>query len=922
MRRLLSCLFQTGLPLVLLSSCGGGDPAQPQPTLVINLSPTSATLNQGDSISVTGTATAGGTFTGGVTASIVGWPTGLTASLGPIIPAGANSSVTLVLHVATDMPAGVYPLTIRASGSGITADATFTLTVVAVSTYGLAVAPDTITLPQGTSGNRNVTLSRINFTSAVTLSAENLPTGVTASFAPNPAPASASTLTLNVGASVTPGTYNLTIRGVATGLADRTDGLQLTVTAVAGPAYTIDATPDTVTIDQGANGVTTVSIARVNGHTAAVDFDLVSPPTGISGSFAPDPSSGASSTLTVGVGIGVAPGGYDLTIRGQDGVIAARTTTMHVIVTPAPAYTVDLTPDTITLEQSSQGKVAMAIARTNFTGAVTFSVLNAPAGVTSAFNANPTTASTDSLTLSVGSGVAVGTYNLTVRGVATGLTDRNVPLVLIVTVPVGFTIGSLADLTVQQGQSGQRKVVITRTGGFTGNVSFVVSTNNPELTASVSPTSTTGDTVTVTATASLVLPVSTWMVTVTASATGEPDVQRFMDVNVTAAPQSGNVILDFSMCTADQLPIWLAAQDGGGAWTRVTNVSNTFQFNVAQSTAGVAWATQNGAATRVQVMYLTQAEVLGNGYIDNCAAAPTGTTASFTLSNLYTTQGSEQFRISVGGGSASFASNGSGKTVPNVRLGTYDVVGLVSKPLVPDSQRVYIRRGQAIAASQNLGTIDVALANATNVALVDTATITIGNLGDDDPPFGSMEFLTGTASNMCLANTWQPSPTVVGNTFKAYGVPASKRVSTDFHQVGITSFDRGHQRTVSERFAALAARTVNLGAELPAPTITANAGPFKRLQAALTMPSEYNMLSSFWYVGGTKTAMVMATYGFFASTSQTLAMPDLSGVSGWDNNWVPAPSDVVSWFLVGQGSTGQCAEGARTVTSQVNGVQP
>jgi len=903
-------------------SCGGDSPSQPQPTLVLNLTPSSATLNQGDSVAVTGTATAGGTFTGGVTVTLEGWPSGLTASLGAIVPAGANSAVTMILHVATNMPAGVYPLTIRAAGSGITADATFTLTVVAVSAYTLSVPLDTITLAQGTNGNRNVSLSRINFAGNVALAAENLPTGVTAAFAPNPTGTNASVLTLTVGGSVAPGTYNLTIRGTATGLADRTDGLTLTVFAPIVPAFTIDASPDTLTISQGGNANTTVSIARVNGHTASVNFDLPGAPSGISASFAPHPASGASTTATVQVGVGVAPGGYDVTIRGQDGAIAARTTNIHVIVTAAPAYTLDPTPDTITLERSSQGQVTIAIARTNFAGAITLSVLNAPTGVTSAFDTSPTSGNSSTLTLTVGASVALGTHALTLRGVATGLSDRDVPITLIVTQAVGFTIGSLADLTIQQGQSGERKVVITRTGGFTGSVSFVVSTNTPDLTASVNPTSTTGDTVTVTATAALTHPVSTSFVTVTASASGEPDVMRSLDVNVTAGPQSGNVILDFQLCSPGQTPVWLAARDGNGAWFRVTNVNNRYQFDIQQSTAGVAWAT-GGSQSRVQVMFLTQAEILGNGYIDNCAGTtPAGTTATFTLAGL-AGQAAEQSLIAVGGRFRMDAANASGRTLTNVPLGTYDVVGVIESFAVPGTGRVYIRRAQAIAANQNLGTIDVALSNTANVSVADTATITIGNLGDDDPPSALVNFLTSTASNQCLVNNWQLAPVVTAGTFKAFGVPASARVGTDYHEVVGYSFDRAnHTRTVTERFQSMVARTVNLGAELAGATISVLSAPFKRLEVALTMPAEYNGVSSFSYVAGTKVALVMGTSAYFASTSQTLTMPDLSGLSGWDNNWVPAPGDQVSWTVLGNGSTGQCAEGARTVTSQLTGVQP
>src|SRR5438132_13123756 len=76
--------------------------------------------------------------------------------------------------------------------------------------YTLSLAPAALTIVQGATGNTTVTITRTNFTDAVTLSLGGAPTGVTGSFNPAAPTGTSATLTVSVGAAVVPGTYNLT----------------------------------------------------------------------------------------------------------------------------------------------------------------------------------------------------------------------------------------------------------------------------------------------------------------------------------------------------------------------------------------------------------------------------------------------------------------------------------------------------------------------------------------------------------------------------------------------------------------------------------------------------------------------------------------------------------------------------------------
>ncbi len=79
--------------------------------------------------------------------------------------------------------------------------------------YTLSLAPAALTIVQGATGNTTVTITRTNFSGAVTLSLGGAPTGVSGSFSPSAPTGTTSALTVSVAAAVAPGVYNLTVAG-------------------------------------------------------------------------------------------------------------------------------------------------------------------------------------------------------------------------------------------------------------------------------------------------------------------------------------------------------------------------------------------------------------------------------------------------------------------------------------------------------------------------------------------------------------------------------------------------------------------------------------------------------------------------------------------------------------------------------------
>src|SRR5256886_1678071 len=324
--------------------------------------------------------------------------------------------------------------------------------------YSLSLAPAALTIVQGATGTATVTITRSNFTGAVTLSLGGAPTGVTGSFNPAAPTGSSATLTVSVGAAVAPGVYNLTVAGTATAGNHSTP---LTLTVSAAPDYALSVAPTALTIAQGATGTTTVTITRTS-FTDAVTLTLGNAPTGVTGSFNPAAPTGTSSTLTVSVGAAVAPGVYNLTVNGT-GAPGNRSTPLALTVSAAPDYALSLTPAALTIAQATNGTATVTITRTNFTGPVTLSLGGAPAGVPGAVNQAPPTGTSAALTVSVGAAVAPGAYNLTINGTgAPG--NRSTPLTLTVSAAPDYTLSlSPATLTIAQGPTGTTTVTITRT---------------------------------------------------------------------------------------------------------------------------------------------------------------------------------------------------------------------------------------------------------------------------------------------------------------------------------------------------------------------------------------------------------------------------------------------------------------------------
>jgi kumamolisin len=204
--------------------------------------------------------------------------------------------------------------------------------------FTLSPSPASVSVIQGNNGSSTITSAVLNgFNSAVALSASGQPTGVTATFNPNPiaAPGSGtSTLTLAVAPTTATGTYTITVTGTGGGVT-QTSTVSLTVTAAPTPNFTISASPTSVSAAQGNNGTSKITTTVSGGFNSAVALSAKGQPSGVTASFSPTsipaPGSGTS-TVTFTASRSASTGTYTITITGTGGG-KTNTTTVSLKIT-------------------------------------------------------------------------------------------------------------------------------------------------------------------------------------------------------------------------------------------------------------------------------------------------------------------------------------------------------------------------------------------------------------------------------------------------------------------------------------------------------------------------------------------------------------------------------------------------------------
>lgn len=224
----------------------------------------------------------------------------------------AGDSTAGTISIAPSASPGAYPVTLRATASGVT-EQTAQLTVTVTSDPIQVIASPRVSVGQGNTTQVPVVVNRSSYSGAVSLTAENLPEGVTGTFDPASPTGASATLALNVVPTASPGASLVRVRGKGTGVPDATATIELVVTPV---NVSLSATPREVSVFQGGSAtLTTLKLVRT-GFSGAVELSVEGAPSGLSVVVPPLKATDDSVTVSITASEGVTPGQYDVTIRG------------------------------------------------------------------------------------------------------------------------------------------------------------------------------------------------------------------------------------------------------------------------------------------------------------------------------------------------------------------------------------------------------------------------------------------------------------------------------------------------------------------------------------------------------------------------------------------------------------------------------
>jgi hypothetical protein len=299
----------------------------------------------------------------------------------------------------------------------------------------------------------------------------------------------------------------------------------ISVTVNSPPTFTVDGgTLLPSPIGPGGTTTSTVTVTSQNSFTGTVNLSCTTTQPSITCSVQPGSvtltaDGQATATLTVSADTTVTFGNYTITVTGTSGALTINgSATLSVGDYSVSASA--LLPTTVNPGQTATSMVTATLLN-NYNTQINLSCSGLPANATCAFS--PTSfvpATMSQLTVSIGSTVVPGNYNITVVGTSGSLTRNSGTLVLDIQ-DFGMTASAPANLT--PGQSGTSTVTLTASNGFSSAVGLTcsvtpVGTNSPtcNFTAgSVTPPGT--STLNIVTTAST--PTGPYTITITGTAT-------------------------------------------------------------------------------------------------------------------------------------------------------------------------------------------------------------------------------------------------------------------------------------------------------------------------------------------------------------------------------------------------------------------
>ena len=353
-------------------------------------------------------------------------------------------------------------------------------------------------------------------------------------------------------------------------------------------------------------------------------------------------------------------------------------------------------------------------------------------------------------------------------------------------------------------------------------------------------------------------------------------------------------------------PLWVAFQDGDGAWTRAlpstSNGNTVFQFSFSSNRGAIATVTDGGLGlTDLNVLYGTPSELESVGITSPRYCSPA---VSKTLLGTVAGLGSNDIAfVRAGFASQAFVIPASG---PDFAL----------QVLPPGPRDILATRRTRINGDEFLTGIILRR----SIDLPDGATLPVFDFGSLEPfaPSVANLSLQGPGVDGAFTTTRLRSSNmdaeVGGGATPAgggpyYALPEARLLAGDLQVLTASTSGASPEgaRSATVYFRAPTDRTLVLGAGLVPPVFaTVATTPSLRLRAQFTEQSDYNRETGIAYQEGATTIVAVSMTPAYATRSGAgydLVIPELGQVPGFNPAWALQAGQALRWSAVRIGGT-------------------
>lgn len=351
-------------------------------------------------------------------------------------------------------------------------------------------------------------------------------------------------------------------------------------------------------------------------------------------------------------------------------------------------------------------------------------------------------------------------------------------------------------------------------------------------------------------------------------------------------------------------PMWVAFQDGDGAWTRalpaIVNNTVVFQANMSSSRAGIATVTPAAGFTFLHVFYGAPDELETLGYTSPRSCGPPSVK---TLLGNVAGLDSSDFAIIRGGSEAqALAFPGIEFELNVVPPGPQDILATrITRTGNSDTMtKIILRRGIDLADGATLPLLDFSSAEAFVPA---TANISLAGAGAGAAI--STRLITSGFNSTYGVVTGQD----IGTIKPYFVIPEAQLLPGDLQVLNASGHGAAPSsvRSASRFFRAVQDYTIGLGADVVPPTLTTIAtSPTLRLRARFVNQAEYSRETSVTYQeDSTRVVSVSMTADYVLQIGGVydLLIPELTQVAGFQAAWALSPTTSLRWSAARVGGT-------------------